>query len=296
MSSLLALDSPFLQSDGLLRLLEPPDSCVRSLWRQLLEGTYLKPFILETGLHRSLHFGFGGVQSCMDLLAPDRLTLPYTRRMMAFLLFNRAPGRILLLGLGGGSLAKFCYRRLPDAAVTAVEINPDVIALRDEFRIPPDDARFRVVHADAAEYVARGTIRKDVILMDAYDRSGMAAGLDSIEFYQSARRCLSPCGILVVNLWGESDAHLLKIRQVFGQDLLTLPVRPGGNVIAFAFKGDWGGIRCADLEMRAPDLQRCFELNFPRYVRRIALDLHLRRWERMMEEDRARRPVQSRPA
>lgn len=107
---LLTLASPFPQADSPLRLLEPPDSCVHSLWSRLFAGDYHRPFIIDSGLRRSLHFSFDGVQSCMDLLDPDRLTLAYTRRMMAFLLFNSAPVRVLLLGLGGGSLAKFCYR------------------------------------------------------------------------------------------------------------------------------------------------------------------------------------------
>src|SRR6266702_7657353 len=139
----------------MLRLLEPPGSCRESLWERLFAGTYDKPFIVDHGLRRFLHFDLDAVQSAMHLEHPDRLSLAYTRKMMAFLLFNRTPARILLLGLGGGSLAKFCYRRLPYTAVTAIELNPDVIALREEFRIPADDERFRVICTDAAGYIAR---------------------------------------------------------------------------------------------------------------------------------------------
>lgn len=98
--------------------------------------SYNKPFIMDTGRERSLHFDVFAVQSAMDLDDPYRLSLPYTRKMMAFLLFNGAPRRILLLGLGGGSLAKFCYRHLASAAITVVEVNPEVIAFRDAFFIP----------------------------------------------------------------------------------------------------------------------------------------------------------------
>ena len=49
----------------------------------------------------------------MSLDEPDALVTAYTRKMMAFLLFNPAPKRIAMVGLGGGSLAKFCYRNLP---------------------------------------------------------------------------------------------------------------------------------------------------------------------------------------
>ena len=279
---LLAIASPFPEAGSTLRLLEPPGSNEKDLWERLFDGTYDKPFIVDSGMRRFLHFDLCTVQSAMRLDDPDRLSLRYTRKMMAFLLFNRAPERILLLGLGGGSLAKFCYRRLPCTALTAVEVNPDVIALREEFHIPRDDARFRVICADAVAYVARLNRSKDVILADACDRAGIAPQFDAIAFYQHAHRCLSPGGVLVVNMCSDIDrcvAHLAKIRAVFEGDVMTLQVRPNGNVVVLAFKKlPRPGIDWVQLESTAVDLKRRFDLDFPKYVRRIALDWKLRRW------------------
>lgn len=266
----------------MLRLLEPPGSSQQDLWERIFTGTYSKPFILDSGVRRFLHFDLDAVQSAMRLDEPDRLSLRYTRKMMAFLLFNRAPERILLLGLGGGSLAKFCYRRLPCAVLTAVEVNPDVIALREEFRIPPDDARFHVICADGMTYVARLNQSKDVILADVCDRAGIAPEFNAIEFYQDIHRSLSPGGVFVINMCSDIDcylAHLAKILAVFGGEFMTLQVRPQGNVIVLAFKElpraeiDWEGLAVA-----AVDLKRRYGLDFPKYVRRIALDWKLRRW------------------
>jgi spermidine synthase len=279
MQRLLAIESPFPDAHSMLRLLEPPGSCEQTLCERLFGGTYDKPFIVDSGLKRFLHFDMDSVQSAMDLQDPDRLTLAYTRRMMAFLLFNRAPDRILLLGLGGGSLAKFCYRRLPAAAVTAVELNPDVIALRDAFRIPADDERFRVIRADGADYLVQLSRSKDVILADACDRVGIAPELDALRFYESARRCLTPEGVFVLNVCGDAHtrgAHLLRLRQVFEDAHFTLPVRPGGNIIVFAFKKRPETL-LEQLEASARDLKRCYGLDFPSYVRKLALDLRLQR-------------------
>src|SRR5882757_4409269 len=192
MPQLLAMDSPFPEQQHTLRLLEPPDSCQISLWERLFARTYSKPFIIDSGLQRRLQFDLFTVQSAMHREHPDRVILAYTRKMMAFLLFNRTPARILLLGLGGGSLAKFCYRRLPYTSITTVEVNRDVIALREEFRIPRDDDRFRVICADAADYMAQLGLSQDVILADACDPEGIAPKLNAIEFYQDAHRCLAP--------------------------------------------------------------------------------------------------------
>src|SRR3981081_4026594 len=101
MPQLLLMESPFPEQHSMLRLLEPPGSCRKSLWERLFDGTYDKPFVVDSGLRRFLHFDLDVVQSVMHLRHPDRLSLAYTRKMMAFLLFNRAPARILLLGLGG---------------------------------------------------------------------------------------------------------------------------------------------------------------------------------------------------
>lgn len=57
---------------------------------------------------RSLHLGGSMVQSAMRIAAPNELELVYTQCMMGFLLFHPKPGHVLMIGLGGGSLAQVC--------------------------------------------------------------------------------------------------------------------------------------------------------------------------------------------
>jgi spermidine synthase len=269
---LLAIESQFADSNFMLRLLEPPGSCHETLREKVASGSYDKPFVVDNGPRRFLHFDFGAIQSVMELSNPVRLALPYTRKMMAFLLFNGAPRRILLLGLGGGSIAKFLYANLPESSLTAVEVNEHVIALRDEFNVPADDHRFRVINADGAAYLSRIRQGKDVILADACDRTGTAAQLDSVEFYRRARRKLSAGGVFAVNLCGSSltiDAHLSKIREAFYGAVLTLPVRKDGNVIAFGFKERRRAHSWERIEAEAADLKQRFRLDFPHYAHRI---------------------------
>jgi spermidine synthase len=283
LSRLMAIDSPFPKQASVLRLLEPPGSSSQSLYESVVSGTYDKPFIVDCWPWRYLHFDFHSVQSAMHLADPDKLCFAYTRKMMLFLLFNRTPRRILLLGLGGGSLAKFCYRWLPHSAVTAIEINPTIIALRKEFRIPEDDERFRVLCADGSTYVAHLPRSKDVILVDACDAQGVAPQLDCIEFYENARRCLSPGGVFVSNLcgdWKNCASHLRKIADVFGDDLLALKVRDSRNLIVIAFKEPRAEFDWDRLQRMAIDLKRHLGLNFERYLRRMAQDWSLHKWRR----------------
>lgn len=189
----------------------------------------------------ALQFGATDVQSAMDLRNPDRLVLGYTRLMMGFVLFQPAPRRMLMIGLGGGSLPKFCYRHFPDTDITVAEINPAVIALRDRFGIPPDQARFRVVQADGAALVATmDSASVDVILVDGFDAHGMAAPLGTQDFYANCARLLTVGGVMVCNLH-ELDigfgSFLERIGSVFEGHAMSVPTRECGNSVVFARQG-----------------------------------------------------------
>lgn len=269
---LASFPNPFALAHGRLRALEPADTPVAALHARLLDGSYDKPFIIEDDEHGYLHFGMTFVQSAMRLAAPDALDLRYTQKMMGFLLFKRNPGHIVLLGLGGGSLAKFCYRALPAAAITAVEIDPHVIALRRYFAIPDDDARFRVICGDAAEYLARPGATIDVLLADAFDAEGLARPLASREFFQRAHAALGPSGILVMNLAGEKSRYLDLVDaagEVFDRQTLLVSVRDDGNHLLYAFKQrlfepDW-----KRLMQRAKELQAKHGLDFPAFTQKM---------------------------
>jgi spermidine synthase len=70
----------------------------------------VKPFVHEDGDTMSLHFDISSIQSRMCMADPNALELEYTRAMMGFLLFVPQPRELLIIGLGGGSLAKYCRR------------------------------------------------------------------------------------------------------------------------------------------------------------------------------------------
>ncbi|CAN7751607.1 fused MFS/spermidine synthase [Caballeronia sp. LjRoot34] len=207
-----------------------------------------KPVVIQNEQVVSLYFDARGVQSTMLRHDPYALALGYTRTMMGFLLFRPSPRRISMIGLGGGSLAKYCYRHLPDTTITAVEINPQVIALRDQFHVPRDDERFRVICADGAKYV---TVlvpghQPDVLLIDGFNADGLPAELGSKTFYEACRRRLSDDGILVANLvTDEPDFHryLRALKDVF-DNAVTLAPSEGSqhNVTVFAWKGDADGL------------------------------------------------------
>lgn len=219
---------------------------------------------------RSLHIGSDTVQSAMRLARPNDLELSYTRSMMACLLFQADPRKVLMIGLGGGSVAKYVYHQLPSAKLRVLELDPQVVAIaRQCFQVPPDDARFEVVIGDGAEYMARRDARADLIMVDGYDAESHVEALATREFYSHCRARLAAGGLLVVNLWGgdrQFNEVLKRIEGVFPDGTLCLPARKLGNVIAFAFRDPPGPLVWADLERRAVELEVRHGLEFPLFV------------------------------
>lgn len=205
-----------------------------------------QPAVHEGLRTRTLCFGPLGVQTVMRKNDPFALHLPYTRAMMAFQLFQPRPAHILIVGLGGGSLSKYCHRRFPETIVTTVEIDERVIALRDQFHIPCDSARFRVVHADAVEHLAAHRDAFDVILLDGFDALGLPINLSTQTFYNDCHAALRDGGVLVANLLerGERAAACFeRIGLAFGSRPFCTSARHDGNPVAVAVKNapipDW---------------------------------------------------------
>jgi spermidine synthase len=185
-------------------------------------------------------FDNGIVQSRMLPDEPTQLVLEYTRLMMGFLLFQPTPARIAMIGLGGGSLAKYCRLHLPDADFTAVEISPEVIALRDAFDIEPDGALFRIRCEDGGTYVRRAGAPLDVLLIDAFDRDGLPAHLATAAFYDACRDRLTDDGVLVVNLHCDDPAYrdyLERIGLAFDKRMVVVDADDTDNAVAFAGAG-----------------------------------------------------------
>ena len=223
---------------------------------------------------RTLHIGSDTVQSSMRLARPHDLEVSYTRSMMAFMLFKPDPRNVLLVGLGGGSLAKFFYHRLPRARTVAIEVKPQVLDIaRQYFMLPDDDDRLSVVVADGAEYLQREKLNADVIMIDGYDAEAQVEALSTPAFYRHCARALGDDGLMVVNLWG-GDRNFTtcvnRIAQAFDGLVACLPAGKPGNVAALAFKRSPGQPTWAELRARAAQLELAYGLEFTRFAQELS--------------------------
>ena len=269
---MLELSNPFPGEYGVIRLLEPEDCDREQIVRRILCGTYDKPYVIEEGDSRSLYFTRELTQSGMRLSDPTALEFAYTQKMMSFLLFAHQPQRILMLGLGGGSLAKYCHRHLPGTLITALEIDARILAFRDQFMLPPDDARLRVLLGDAAVYLRKSHENQDVVMIDAFDRDGFSASVCTRTFYSDVRDTLARQGVMVANMVGPKDeraAHLELIADVFSDNIIVMPIEDDGNYLVFAFRDAAFEPRWRWIEGQAKAMKVRYGLDFPAFANRL---------------------------
>lgn len=195
------------------------------------------PEVRDVGGMRSLYLGGITLQSRWRDDDPLRLLLEYTRLMMGFLLFRPEPKRIAMIGLGAGSLAKYCRRKLPTADFTAVEISPAVVDLREELGVPADGPRFRVLCEDGSKFVRHDGEPFDVLLVDGFDEEGQPEALCSAAFYDACAARLGEDGVLVVNLHSDEPDYELwveRIRQAFAGRIIIARAEESENGVVFA--------------------------------------------------------------
>ena len=192
------------------------------------------------GKLRSLRFGSTARQSTMFTARPTELALEYTRTMASGLVFlPHQPTRVLVLGLGGGSLPKFLLHHYPQCQVDVVEIRPAIAEVANRFfGLPEPNDRFCLHLTDGLEFlesVAASTY--DLIFVDLHNANGMAPIVDAESFPQSCRKAMRGGGVAIYNLWfgvrPEQEQRLSRRLDYTFDHLLRLPIAGKLNCVAF---------------------------------------------------------------
>jgi spermidine synthase len=222
--------------------------------RNWLAGRKAIEIVEEDGV-RVLQIGGDAIQSAMRLDAPDAIELDYVRAMMAFLLFCPEPRDILMVGLGGGSMARFVHAHMLRTRVTVVEINPGVVTVaRKYFRFPEEDGRLDVIIGEGAGVVAQRPASCDVLAVDGFVNGKVADSLCTPAFYAAAFEALRPQGVMVANFMADDaklERHCARIEKAFGRPPALLLAEEQDNLIAFAFRGGPSRFAWAQLKDRA---------------------------------------------
>jgi len=196
---------------------------------------------------RTLYFN-ASPQTTMFIRDPRRGAFEYTELMHSALAIKPELKKVLVLGLGGGSISKAFYYRYPEVSVTTVEIDPVVVEVARKYFFVPEDARHRIVISDARRFLASISGSYDAILIDAYLADYYGAyvpfHLATREFFGLVEKNLSPGGVVAYNVIGQINgwngasvaAIYRTMASVFGR-LYLFPASDTMNVVMVGVKG-----------------------------------------------------------
>jgi len=174
------------------------------------------------------------LQSAMTLKDPAALRLVYSRYTSLGLTFRPDAKRILIIGLGGGSIPKKLNKEFPNLEIDAIELDPEVIKVaKDHFNVK-ESKNLRLHAQDGRLFLTRTQNQYDIIMLDAYFTDAMPFHLATKQFFELAQKKLTPNGIVVANLISAVTGPSGKIarsfvrtkRQVFPQTYVFASRRP----------------------------------------------------------------------
>ena len=192
--------------------------------------------VLDHGNRRFLSFGSDDEQSCILKDRPMIPQMDYLRAMLLVLLFI-TPKRVLVLGLGGGSLNSCLHYAFPALRQEIVELRPEVIRVAQRFFQLPRGKRLILHTMDAQAYLDYGpSTEHDIIFSDIYDDQGVSAQQHDPAYLHECYERLRPKGWLVLNAWKEhrADALLEQLKSQFAQ--VHTCTTQDGNWVLFAGK------------------------------------------------------------
>jgi spermidine synthase len=176
-------------------------------------------------------------ESQVNLADPDDLPMLYARLVAIAAIYPQDIKRVLILGLGAGSLPVYLGRFLPNATIDTVELDPGVIdAAKKYFGLRETD-RSHLIESDARVFLSRHSEPYDLIIVDAFTGSYIPFHLMTKEFYRLVHDRLAPHGVAAINILpGEKlfDSNVRTLKLAFDNiDFFNSgePVRYLSNVI-----------------------------------------------------------------
>jgi spermidine synthase len=189
--------------------------------------------------YRVLRFEKGGARQSIGKPGhPEYLGFAYTKVAFAGLALTPEPSRVLVIGVGGGTMPTFMRRYYPRATIDAVDIDPEVVHVAREYFGFKEDERMKAHVADGRQFVERTREPYDIVFLDAFGTRNVPPHLATVEFMRAVRRAVKPTGVVVGNVWGRPvnpmyDSMLRTYQEVF-EDVYVLDVPGTSNKILLA--------------------------------------------------------------
>jgi spermidine synthase len=228
-ASLLAFAAPVQAQKGTLRQIHQE----RSLYRNIL--------VTEDDERRCMRFTItstqGQNQSCRFYDDHNKLVFPYAKLVLTSLLIRDNPERILIVGLGGGTLVHTYSLLFPDAEIFISEIDDAVVRVAERYFDFEETDRIDVETVDGRVHIKRAALRGeqfDLIILDAFNGEYIPEHLMTREFLDEVKQLLPDDGMLVANTFSTSrlyDAESATYQAAFGEIYSIRQFSTGNRII-----------------------------------------------------------------
>jgi spermidine synthase len=243
----------------------------RSLYRNIL--------VTEDDERRCMRFTVtstsGQNQSCYFLDDRDRLVFPYAKLVLSTLMIQDNPQRILIVGLGGGTLVHTYNTLFPNAEILVSEIDGAVVNVAERYFDFRQTDKIKAEAVDARVHIKRAGLRGekfDLVILDAFNGEYIPEHLLTREFLEEVKLLLPENGMVIANTFSSSDlydAESVTYSDVFGEIYNIRQVGTGNRIIVASQQPLPDK---ATLEARAPALRERLQrfgmdiTEFPRYM------------------------------
>jgi spermidine synthase len=189
---------------------------------------------------RTLRFGKNGPrQSIVKPGDLNYLGLPYTKSAMIGLAFAQHIDRVLVIGVGGGSIPMFLHKYYPSAHIDVVDIDPQIIALAKQYFNFAENRSLRSHAQDGRAFIENVQKPYDLIFLDAFTAAGIPKHLATKEFLLDMKNALNASGAIITNMWSTANANplykpMLRTYQEVFDEVYTLRVPRAGNKVVIA--------------------------------------------------------------
>jgi spermidine synthase len=261
----------------------------RSLYRNIL--------VTEDDVRRCMRFTItdlnGQNQSCRFFDDYDKLVFPYAKMVLSSLMVQDDPRRILILGLGGGTLVHTYSTLFPNADITVAEIDAAVVDVAQRYFDYTETPLIRTEIVDGRVFIKRQGLRGekyDLVILDAFNGEYIPEHLMTLEFLQEVKQLLPENGMVIANTFSTSRLYAAEsntYRQAFGE-IFSVRMGNTGNRIIIASQQPLPDR--AMLEARAPALQprvARFDMDMTEFPRILSKDADWDTGERVLTDQYA---------
>ena len=202
----------------------------------------------DAGPYRLLRFN-GSMETRMWIKNPLLGHFEYTEYFQMPLLWNPKPKRVLMLGLGGGSIVRAYQHYYPDIHIDTIELDPVVAKVAKRFFHVKESLKHKIHFQDGRQFLRLNKkLKYDAILMDAYTSNQFGTHipfhLATKEFFALAAEDLTQNGTLVFNVIGTYDNWRADVVGSVYQTLKAVfphvyhfPASDTRNIVMVAVKG-----------------------------------------------------------